>query len=360
MNTLLFYVIKLLKPRDIYVVRFWKIKFRDKSLSRAVTFSCISIFTTLTTKGKSVAASRQRFRDGGKSRGARERTRFIPYAVNEGRSGSDRRRWSRNPLLASCVQRGKIRRDETRQDEARAAAEWPPAVKNRTNLQREASILFVAAVLFRQGRRGEESTRIPWSLSPGTPEVKNRKGALRARLKRSSVRLSSRDKWCDSTTEMREGKSSMVRGRSYSSNTGGRSEDGPVNESDGLHAAIHWHSSTKGQVAHCTAETGTHNLCRLHFRSTERRYDLTQIRVFSIERSSTECARREASYISLSSQFVSFQIIHSSKQRICENFSKMIYVRFAFLYIKCTFITKFNRFIYNNNLITININTIII
>lgn len=102
-----------------------------------------------------------------------------------------------------------------------------PAVKNRTNLQREASILFVAAVLFRQGRRGKESTRILWSLSPGTPEVKNRKGALRARLKRSSVRLSSRDKWCDSTTEMREGKSSMVRGQSYSSNTGGRSEDGP-------------------------------------------------------------------------------------------------------------------------------------
>lgn len=60
------------------------------------------------------------------SRRTGERARFIPYAVNEGRSGSDRRRcrWSRNPLLASCVQRGKVR-----QDEASAAAEWPPPWK---------------------------------------------------------------------------------------------------------------------------------------------------------------------------------------------------------------------------------------
>lgn len=171
---------------------------------------------------------------------------------------------------------------------------WP-AVKNRTNLERKASILFVAAVLSRQGR-GERKAR--GYLDPFFLTI-----LLLRRWKIGKVRcehgLSVRLSAClpgisDVTVQRRcERKSDMVRGRSYNGNTRGKKRARMGREWEWWIARRHpltLFYQRAGRPLYC----GNRNpqLVPSTF-PAERRSGLSiaRIRVFPIERSSTGCSR---------------------------------------------------------------------
>jgi len=103
----------------------------------------------------------------------------------------------------------------------------------------------------------------------------------------------------DVTVQRRcEGKGGMAGERSYRSNTG-KKRGWVVNESDGLHAAIHWHSSTKGQIAHCIAQSTT---CAVYISgrlNDNPIWTAMRIRVFPIEEFPTRYYGQCEVYINL-------------------------------------------------------------